>query len=334
MADTRTFNEIPTAKTAMDTDDIVAIWDTTEAKNKKVTNANLYKSTGEINIQAGNNENIVNTVQGTGFYTVSTPLAANIFSIADTRDKSDSNDISIGHIDAFEVGTFGVGANRLYDDDLLGWGNSIIAGQSGGVDPEYSPNLMFYTIADLYPVFDIKAYDHGNIRLLWDAYTLDSTNWKSSNAASFQCYKDTGGYLRYQGAVTAGAGETITWKDALVLNANGYGYLNSGINAQTGTTYTIQASDNGKIILLYNASAITVTVPQESTETIPDGFSCKIIQTGAGQVTVVKEGSDNLLSADSLVKLRTTNSEATVAMVGDYADDGTYTWTLSGDLSA
>jgi hypothetical protein len=54
------------------------------------------------------------------------------------------------------------------------------------------------------------------------------------------------------------------------------------INVQTGTTYTLLASDNGKIIELNNASAITVTVPTA----LGAGFNCVIVQLGAGQVTL------------------------------------------------
>lgn len=55
----------------------------------------------------------------------------------------------------------------------------------------------------------------------------------------------------------------------------------ANINAQTGTTYTVQASDTGRHILLTNASAITVTVPN----TLAAGFQCSWEQGGAGQIT-------------------------------------------------
>jgi hypothetical protein len=53
------------------------------------------------------------------------------------------------------------------------------------------------------------------------------------------------------------------------------------MNDQTGTTYTLTAADNGKIITFNNASAITVTVPSLSV-----GFNCMILQKGTGQVTL------------------------------------------------
>lgn len=53
------------------------------------------------------------------------------------------------------------------------------------------------------------------------------------------------------------------------------------LNDQTGTTYTLQANDNGKVVTCSNASAITVTVPSG----LGSGFNCMVIQKGAGQVT-------------------------------------------------
>jgi len=53
-------------------------------------------------------------------------------------------------------------------------------------------------------------------------------------------------------------------------------------NNQTGTTYTIASTDNGKIITFNNAAAIAVTLP----DTLDTNFQCTIIQIGAGVPTV------------------------------------------------
>jgi len=66
------------------------------------------------------------------------------------------------------------------------------------------------------------------------------------------------------------------------------------VNAQTGTTYTVQLSDFGKVITLNNASAITVTLPQTSNIATGAGFFCWLNNIGAGQVTIVKEGAETL----------------------------------------
>ena len=68
------------------------------------------------------------------------------------------------------------------------------------------------------------------------------------------------------------------------------------INDQTGTTYTVQASDLGKCIRLSNAAAITLAVPD--TIVIPAGFRALIpvVQVGAGQITVVGSGTRALVA--------------------------------------
>ena len=53
------------------------------------------------------------------------------------------------------------------------------------------------------------------------------------------------------------------------------------LNDQTGTAYTIVASDAGKVITCNNGSAVTVTVPAS----LGAGFTVSVVQKGAGQVT-------------------------------------------------
>ncbi len=57
------------------------------------------------------------------------------------------------------------------------------------------------------------------------------------------------------------------------------------MNDQTGTTYTLAASDNGKVITFNSSSAITLTVPSLSV-----GFNCMVVQKGTGQVTLSASG--------------------------------------------
>ena len=58
------------------------------------------------------------------------------------------------------------------------------------------------------------------------------------------------------------------------------------VNTQSGTTYTLTASDNGKIISCTSNSAVTIIVPALSI-----GFNCLIVQRGSGQVTLSASGS-------------------------------------------
>jgi hypothetical protein len=79
------------------------------------------------------------------------------------------------------------------------------------------------------------------------------------------------------------------------------------INAQTGTSYSLQTSDNGKLVTLNNASAITLTVPAS----LGAGFNCQILQLGAGQVTISASGT-TVHNASSHTKLTGQYSSASL----------------------
>jgi hypothetical protein len=57
-------------------------------------------------------------------------------------------------------------------------------------------------------------------------------------------------------------------------------------NAQTGTTYTLAAADFTKLVTLSNASPVAVTLPLEVTVPWPAGTTLRLLNQGAGTVTV------------------------------------------------
>ena len=60
------------------------------------------------------------------------------------------------------------------------------------------------------------------------------------------------------------------------LGGNKLEDFDASINDQTGTAYTLVAGDNGKVVVLDNASAVTVTVPSG----LGAGFNCSFVQKG------------------------------------------------------
>jgi len=60
----------------------------------------------------------------------------------------------------------------------------------------------------------------------------------------------------------------------------------STVNAQTGTTYTILATDFGKVLTFANGAAIAVTLPVVTTANFPDSGCFTLVTIGAGTVTV------------------------------------------------
>jgi hypothetical protein len=71
---------------------------------------------------------------------------------------------------------------------------------------------------------------------------------------------------------------TLTGGSSSTSSISGFG---ANINSQSGTTYTILATDNGKVIQSTGASAMTITIPTG----LPTGFNCTVVQMGAGQIT-------------------------------------------------
>ena len=57
-------------------------------------------------------------------------------------------------------------------------------------------------------------------------------------------------------------------------------------NAQTGTTYTLALTDFTKLVTLNNASPVSVTLPLESTVAWETGTQLRLLNIGAGTVTV------------------------------------------------
>jgi hypothetical protein len=87
----------------------------------------------------------------------------------------------------------------------------------------------------------------------------------------------TGNDIAYTAGNVSTTG-TLTGGNSSTSSISGFG---ANINTQSGTTYTIDATDNGKVIQTTGASAITITIPTG----LPTGFNCTVVQMGAGQIT-------------------------------------------------
>lgn len=111
------------------------------------------------------------------------------------------------------------------------------------------------------------------------------------------------------------------WVDT--ADATGTLDYTANVNAQTGTTYTLVSTDNGKVVTFSNASAITVTVPTG----LGAGFNATLVQLGAGQVTV-SPSSTTILNRQSHTRLAGQYAAAT--LLSHVAN----TFVLAGDTTA
>lgn len=110
------------------------------------------------------------------------------------------------------------------------------------------------------------------------------------------------------------------------LATKGYSDGYAGINFQTGTSYTPTADDPGKLVSLFNASPITLTLPPASGVDIPVGRTIDFVQLGAGAVTIVAGSSVTIYSTPSLV-LRAQYSTITAIKLD------VNLWLVVGDLA-
>jgi hypothetical protein len=99
-------------------------------------------------------------------------------------------------------------------------------------------------------------------------------------------------------------------------------------NQQTGTSYTLAITDaDNRVIELSNTSAITLTVPLNSSVPFAIGSQVQILQTNTGQVTVAATGGVTI-NANPGLKLRGQWSFATLIKRAEN------TWVLVGDVTA
>jgi hypothetical protein len=94
-----------------------------------------------------------------------------------------------------------------------------------------------------------------------------------------------------------------------------FGTVLGTVNTQSGTTYTLAATDCGKTILFTNASAITLT----TLNSLTPGCAIAVEQGAAGQITVANGSGATLDSAHSYTK----TFNAVGAIIGLFVDTGT-----------
>lgn len=188
---------------------------------------------------------------------------------------------------------------------------------------------------------DIITVSNGNIEIdpNGSGVTIFKGNaTKGSGQLKLNCEQNTHGIIIKGPPHSANADYTLTLPnddgDAnQVLETNGSGNLSwvtpaqVTVNTQTGTTYTTVAADASKFLTLNNGSAITLTIPPNSSVAYPVGTKIDLLQLGAGQVTVAG-GSGVTVNATPTLKFRAQYSGASCIQ---YAAN---TWILAGDLAS
>lgn len=112
----------------------------------------------------------------------------------------------------------------------------------------------------------------------------------------FDVFNTTATTVNAFGAATnltigASTGTTTVQNDLSVskgiTSTEGYKIGSGAINAQTGISYTLLSSDNGKIVTFNNSNAVTVNVPSG----LGAGFTCTLLSLGDGKVTLTQSST-------------------------------------------
>jgi hypothetical protein len=93
----------------------------------------------------------------------------------------------------------------------------------------------------------------------------------------------------------------------------------------TITAYTLQLTDENKVLWFSSGSAITLTIPTYANVPIPDGWRCDIMQSAAGRITV--GGAGITFVATPTLVLRAAGSTASLLKLPVLN-----TWLLTGDM--
>jgi hypothetical protein len=175
----------------------------------------------------------------------------NIFSIDSQLSLNDkaNNRVSIGDYSGNGNYTYIYLRDNINILDISNPYGSVVIGDPSGIEGGY--NIIYNS--------SVGYLDGGGSAL---------TNWTSGSFSQL---------LTASAGISAAGGVTF---GGTVASDTGYRITSNAINAQTGTTYTFIAADNGKVLTFNNGSAVTVTIPTA----LPVGFNCTAIQLGAGQV--------------------------------------------------
>ena len=140
----------------------------------------------------------------------------------------------------------------------------------------------------------------------------------------------TNAELQYINTLSSNAQSQLDLKATLASPALTSPSISYAINAQTGTTYTSVLADAGKIITTSNGSAITFTIPPNSSVAYPIGSSLTVISIGAGLTTFAQGSGVTIASTGATATapiMRIQHSSATAIKIG------TDLWQVVGDIS-
>ncbi len=131
-------------------------------------------------------------------------------------------------------------------------------------------------------------------------------------------------------AILKGNGSSALTASGVIIDSNDaiYGF-HAALNDQTGTTYTLNATDAGKVVRCTNGSAITLTLPNS----FPVGFACEVIQGGAGQISFSAASGASINNRQSHTKVAGQYGAIRLVVVANSGGSAAV-YNLAGDTGA
>lgn len=124
-----------------------------------------------------------------------------------------------------------------------------------------------------------------------------------------------------------GNGTTLTGVETSAHAAATYSPITRQYNTQTGTTYTLALSDSGRVVLTTNSSAVTITIPPNSSVAFPLLTQIDFLQYGTGKLTLAQGSGVTIQSNLNFKSILGQFQTATLLKVS------TDTWVLFGSLT-
>jgi hypothetical protein len=104
------------------------------------------------------------------------------------------------------------------------------------------------------------------------------------------------------------------------------------LDVQTGTTYTLEASDQYQVLVITsNAGTKTVSIPTDATYAFPTGTAITLLNTGAGNLTIqaASSGTTTVTSAGATSNAPTVGQHKSAVAIKTAAN----TWSVVGAVA-
>jgi hypothetical protein len=132
----------------------------------------------------------------------------------------------------------------------------------------------------------------------------------------------SGDYSFIIGSNLSGNLTNYTYVNNLSAQGNLHGTLISKVKTVSQTSYTVTGADSGSILRIASGSACTITVPADSSETLPVGTEIKLINT-LNETSIVYSANNYVFSANGFG----IPSKGTAFLIKTAPDE----WFLSGN---